>query len=94
MCTVYGDLRQRLISICAWCQPSVASGKSAAADEVAALDEIIARNETVGFENRSEFFRLLLQRERIRRGDKVPLNAFRSVNRQRQHGKTNFNSLF
>jgi hypothetical protein len=50
-------------------------------DEVTALDKLVASNETVGFENRSEFFRLLLQRERVRRGEKVSSTSFRTVSR-------------
>lgn len=50
-------------------------------DEIAALDKIVFNNETIGFENRSEFFRLMLQRERIRRGEKLKDNSFRTANR-------------
>lgn len=52
-------------------------------DELAALDKIVSSNETVGFENRSEFFRLLLQRERVRRGEDLPANWFRTAHRHR-----------
>lgn len=40
-------------------------------EELAALDELIARNDTTGFENRSEVFRLLLHRE-VRRCHGLP----------------------
>lgn len=51
--------------------------------EIEWLDEIVNNNEGIGFENRSEVFRLLLHREHHRRKNlPQPNGQWRSANRR------------